>query len=127
MTAIIPNPLGTLSPAARAKLAPTWHGIAIGVFRRSSDPLFFMSVTLDNIVVGSRYRITRASDGLELATGVVATSPEVVNGVPAFSSGMLTDITVRKSSGSPNYKIFDTAVFANPLGVSAYILQQLDE
>ena len=122
----IPSPFCTIVPAARGKMSSTGF-MSVGVFRLPTDPLYYMELTLENIVVGSRYRITRQSTGQELATGVASSTTEVIVGVPSFSSNMLMDITIRKASGSPNYKIFDTAAYANPAGSSAYILQQLDE
>lgn len=127
MTACLPNVLGTVVPAARGRMASTAGQRAQGVFRLPTDPLFFFTLTLENIVVGSRYRVTRHSDGLELATGVAASTAEAISGVPAYSSNMLMDVTVRKASGSPNYKIFDTAAYATKIGSVAYILQQPDE
>lgn len=100
---------------------------AFANMRLPTDPLFYFTLTLENIVVGSRYRITRQSTGEELAIGVASSTTEVISGVPSFSGNMLMDITIRKASGSPNYKIFDTAAYANQAGSSAYILQQLDE
>lgn len=117
----------SLQPASRGKSVSSGGNRSMGVLRLPTDPLFYFDLTLENIVVGSRYRITRQSTGAELATGVASSTTEVISGVPSFSSNMLMDITIRKASGSPNYKIFDTAAYANQAGSSAYILQQLDE
>jgi len=123
---IIPNPQFQFVPALTGRVYPTTFG-SVGVFRLPTDPLYYMELTLENIVVGSRYRITRQSTGAELATGVASSTTEVITGVPVYSSDMLMAVTVRKASGSPNYRIFDTNVYAAKLGASAYILQQLDE
>ena len=125
MSDCLPNPWMSMIPAQRGRSSSSPAG-AIGVFRLPTDPLFYFSLTLENIVVGSRYRITRHSTGQELATGVASSSTEVIS-VPAFSSNMLMAITVRNASGTPAYKIFDTAAYAAQAGSSAYILQQLDE
>lgn len=122
----IPNPWLTIVPAVRGKISSVGN-LSSGIFRLPSDPLYYTTLTLDNIVVGSRYRISRHSDNLELATGVAASTTEILTGIPVYSSNMLIDITVRLASTSPFYKIFDTAVTASPFGVSSYILQQLDE
>ncbi len=127
MTPCIPNGFVTYVPAARGKMNSSLGGLSVGVFRLPTDPLYYMELTLENIVVGSRYRITRQSTGDELATGVAASTTEVISGVPVYESNMLMAVTVRKASGSPNYKIFDTNVYAAKLGASVYILQQLDE
>lgn len=122
-----PHPLLTISPAGRGYTTGAHIGLSLGVARLPTDPLFYAPLTLENIVVGSRYRVTRASNGEELATGVASSTSEVLAGVPVFSNPMLVNITVRNASGSPAYRIFDTAAFLGRGGTSAYILQQLDE
>lgn len=101
--------------------------MASGPFRLPTDPLFYADLTLDNIVVGSRYRVTRRSNGDELATGVAASTSETISALPCYSNPMLVDITVRNASGSPAYRVFDTSASLSKAANSAYILQQLDE
>jgi len=125
---MIAMPLGELTVVGFATgSGAAAHLMSAGVFRLPTDPLFYADLTLENIVVGSRYRVTRASNGEELATGVAASTTEVISGVPAYSNPMLIDITVRNASGTPAYRIFDTAAYLYKTGGSAYILQQLDE
>lgn len=126
MSTALPTPQGSLSPTPSNRI---YAGplASIGVFRKAADPLFFAPLTLDNIVPGSRYRVTRRSNGAELATGVAASATEVIVGVPVFSNPMLVDITVRNASGSPAYSIFDTAAFMTREGATAYILQRAEE
>ncbi len=126
MTVIIPHPYNAISPAARGRTAPA-IGQGVGIFRLPTDPLFFAQLTLDNIVVGSRYRVTRRSNGEELATGVAASTTEVIAGISIYSNPMLVDITVRNASGSPAYSIFDTSAFMTREGATAYILQRAEE
>jgi hypothetical protein len=90
-----------------------------------TDALFSATLTLQNVVVGSRYRVTRASNGAELATGVAA-SPTVELTIPVYEANMQADIRVRNASGSPVYKPFETAATMTENGGSAYILQQID-
>lgn len=127
MTSILPTPFVTISPTTRGRMTSAGAPLSVGAFRLPTDAIYYFDLTLENIVAGSRYRITRHDTGAELATGVAAATSEVVAGVPAYSAGMLMDITVRKASGAPNFKIFDTAAYAAQAGTSAYILQQLDE
>lgn len=126
--------MATVLPLSRSVFGglPTSHcsgtSGAVAIHERlPTDPLFFSGLTLENIVAGSRYRVTRRSTGEELAAGVTASATEVITGVPAYSNPMLIDITVRNASGTPAYKIFDTAAYLYKTGGSAYILQQLDE
>lgn len=122
---IIPSPR-TIAPAASGRMSSNL-GLSVGVFRLPTDPLFYADLTLDNIVIGSRYRVTRRSTGDELATGVAASTTEVLASLPCYSNPMAVDITVRNASGSPVYKVFDTGASLSKTGGSAYILQQLDE
>jgi hypothetical protein len=122
----LPTPGLQFFPLARGQIAP-FGRYALGVQRLPTDPVYYFTLTLENIVVGSRYRVTRHSTGAELAAGIATSTTEVIGGVPAYSSGMLMDITVRNASGTPAYKIFDSAAYASPSGAGVYVLQQLDE
>lgn len=121
-----PNPDMTIFPAQTGRLNSALGGVSIGMFRLPTDPLFYATLTLQNIVAGSRYRITRHDTGAQLATGVAASSTEVITGVPCFANPMQVDITVRNASGGTKYKPFDTAAFMVSAGASAYILQSVD-
>lgn len=127
MSACIPNAFLTVVPAARGKNTPAPAALSVGVFSLPTDPLFYADLTLENIVVGSRYRITRRDNGDELAAGVAASATEVLAGLAVFANPMPVDITVRNASGTPTYRIFDTSASLYKAGGSAYILQQLDE
>lgn len=122
-----PSPGLTVVPFQRGRAASVGGDLLVGVMRLPTDPLFFAPLTLDNIVVGSRYRITRRSNGDELATGVASSTTEVIAGIPVYSNPMLVDITIRNASGSPAYSIFDTAAFMTREGATAYILQRPEE
>ncbi len=126
MSVMFPTPMGGFGPMASAQTFGTPSFGSIGIQRLPTDPLFYATLTLDNIVVGSRYRITRASTGTQLATGVAAATTEVLTGLPAYVNPMQVNITVRNASGSPVYKVFDTAAFLVKAGAAAYILQQID-
>ena len=121
-----PTPYGGIGPLTHAQSLSTPWG-SLGINRLPTDPLFYADLTLDNIIIGSRYRVTRHSTGDELATGVAASTSEVLASLPCYSNPMQVDITVRNASGSPVYRVFDTAASLGRTGGSAYILQQLDE
>lgn len=129
MSGFAPPTLYTF-PAATGRLQRGGIGVgAVGAFRLPTDPIFYASLTLANIIAGSRYRITRTSTGAELSTGLVAGSghvDETITGIPAYSNPMQVTITVRNASGSPKYKVFDTAASLVAAGASAYILQNED-
>lgn len=130
LTTGIPGASFVICRSATGKSEPAFGAgglMASGPFRLPTDPLFYADLTLDNIVIGSRYRVTRRSTGDELATGVAASTTEVLASLPCYSNPMAVDITVRNASGSPAYKVFDTGASLSKTGGSAYILQQLDE
>lgn len=124
-----PNPWVTLMDAPRGTLA-VGNGVASGAFRLPTDALFTATLTLRNVVSDSRFRVTRADNGDEVASGVVPGSGIVdheVPGVQVFSNPMQVNITVRNASGYPAYRVFDTSTSIRRDGGEAFILQQLDE
>ena len=126
MAMVMPGARGLVLGSATGKGQPTPAEVMF--FQRlPTDPLFYADLTLENIVVGSRYRVTRRSTGAELAIGVAGSTSEVLAGLPCFTNPMQVDITVRNASGSPAYRVFDTSAFMVKAGASAYILQQADE
>lgn len=125
MGTAIPFHWGSIGPTPSAKMLGASQG-SIGAMRLPTDPMFYATLTLQNIIVGSRYRVTRNDIGVQLATGVAASSTEVLASIPCFANPMQVDISVRNASGSPKYKPFETAAFMISAGASAYILQQLD-
>lgn len=83
--------------------------------RFSSDPVGACTVTLTNLVVGSRYRIERQIDGsLATPTGVaegVAAGSTVVVQLDYFAIGSPNNdlrIKVRKGTSAPKYLPFET-------------------
>lgn len=121
------NPWLITFPAATGRLQRCVGGVcAVGAFRLPTDPLFYATLTLRNIVAGSRYRVTRADTGAELATGLVAGTglvDEAISDVACYANPQEVDITVRNASGTTKYKVFDTAAFIAKSGGEAYILQ----
>lgn len=129
MSASLPSPIFTFVPAQSARIAPAAFSGALGVFRLPTDPLFYADLTLRNVIAGSRYRVTRTDTGAELATGLVTGSGPVdwvISGMDCFANPQQVNITVRNASGSPKYKVFNTAAFVPKAGVDAYILQTED-
>jgi hypothetical protein len=122
MSLVIPTTWGGITPAARGKNIGLPFS-AVGVFRLPTDPLYYSSLTLENIVVGSRYRVTRNSNSDELATGVASSTTEVVAGIPVYSSPMLMNIVVRKASNAPKYQPLETFTNIDRSGGDSYIVQ----
>lgn len=127
MTACIPDGGLTFLPAASGKITSVQPGgCSVGVFRLPTDPLFFADLTLDNIVVGSRYRVTRESNGEELATGEAASTTVNLTGLAVYANPMLVKITVRKGTAAPKYEPLDTYVNMTRGTTTAYISQVPD-
>ena len=123
--ATIPFPSFTLSPASSATIWPSLK-CSLGVQRLPTDPLYYADLTLQNVVSSSRYRVTRADTGAELATSTGGGSDIVIADVPCYANPMLVNISVRNASGATKYKPFETAAYIYKTGGSAYIIQQVD-
>lgn len=104
------------------------HGfVAVAIQRLPTDPLFFADIEIQNAVVGSRYRVARQSDDLELATGTVPTSTFQLTSIPVYSNPMLVEIRIRNASGSPAYRPYlGFLSMQNGLNI-AFVSQELDE
>lgn len=125
MSAAFISPQLTVVPAPRPSIAPT-IAASLGVFRLPTDPMFFANLTLENIAIGSRYLITRASDGLELAAGEAANTTVTLTGISVYSNPMLVKIAVRKGTTAPKYIPLDAYASMTRGTVTAYISQVPD-
>lgn len=96
------------SGADDATVLPTASSIP-GIFtafanqRLPTDPLFYSDVILENIVVGSRYRIALNSDDTELSKGTSASTTETISSLPCYTNPQLLKCDVRYSSATPKY------------------------
>ncbi len=97
------------------------------------DVLGQMTLTLTNVVVGSRYRIERQGDG-SLATptanaeGVAGASTVPIT-LDYYSSGSANNdlrIKVRKGTAAPKYQPFETLATVGAADQSSYIAQVAD-
>ncbi|MCU0689780.1 MAG: hypothetical protein MUF54_00125 [Polyangiaceae bacterium] len=98
-------------------------GASVGVFRLPTDPLFYADLLLQNIVIGSRYRVTKSDDGTELATGVAGSTTVTLPGLAVYANPMLVNIVARKGTSAPKYEPFETFAYMTRGSVSAYIAQ----
>lgn len=113
-------------PDARGTVFGTAGGAVVARGRLPTDPLFYADLTLENIVVGSRYRVTRHDTGDELATGVAASTTVNLTGLAVYANPMLVKITVRKGTTAPKYEPLDTFVNITRGTTAAYISQVPD-
>lgn len=102
---------------------------AVGEHLRPTDPVGVFSLTLTNLVAGSRIHIETQGDGTTLHDSVADATDETIV-LSAYSSGSPYNalrIKVRKGTGSPTYKPFETLATAIVGSQSIYVGQILDE
>lgn len=94
-----------------------------------TDPIGTFSLTLTNVVVGSRVRIDKQSDGSSFYDQVAVASTVVIT-LSAYAPGSANNdlrIKVRKGSVAPYYKPYETLTTALSGSASIYVSQILDE
>lgn len=117
----------------QARFIPTSKSVPDGLWdlarnRSATDILFYADITMQNMVVGSRYWITQSSNlSNVLATGVATQSEFTITHLPAYTNPMLLLVRARKASESPYYKPYDTYTNLTRSGAIVYIAQELDE
>ena len=126
----IPNGRLTFSGLSRGKTIPLGtSGASFGVARWPTDPGGSFTLTLTNLVVGSRIHIETQGDGTALHDSVADATEETIS-IPAYTSGNPYNalrIKVRKGTGSPTYKPFETLATAIVGAQSIYVGQIADE
>lgn len=103
--------------------------VTLGVQRLSGEAVGTFTLTLTNVVVGSRVHIEKQSDGATLDDEVAAVSTVVIS-LSAYAPGNANNdlrIKVRNASGSPAYKPYETLATALVGSTSIYVSQILDE
>lgn len=108
--------------------------VLYGRQRLSTDPIGNTTLTLTNVVSGSRYRVERASDGslaepTANAEGTAAGSTVAIT-LDVFANGNSNNdlvIKVRKASAAPYYRPYDTQVTISSNAQSVFISQLPDE
>lgn len=116
---------GVLGPSS-SKSLPISALICATVVRHPGDPKYLSDIELQNIVIGSRWRIERASDGLLIAGGVAASTSIILPDQPAYNENMLFLVKVRKASVAPYYTALETYGVLGRGGVAIWIDQKID-
>ena len=126
----IPNGRLTFSGLSRGKTIPLGtSGASFGVARWPTDPVGSFTLTLTNLVVGSRIHIETQGDGTTLHDSVADATDETIV-LSAYASGSTYNdlrIKVRKASESPTYKPYETLATAIAGSASIYVSQIPDE
>lgn len=124
---------GTVNiPATRGPMRPQCSEV-YSQQRLSTDALGTTTLTLTNVVVGSRYRIERQGDG-SLATPTanaegVAGSSTVAITLDYYAAGNANNdvrIKVRKGTAAPKYLPFETQATLDAAAQSTYVAQVAD-
>ena len=103
-------------------------GPVIGRMRLPTDPIGVFTLTLTNIVIGSRIHIETQGDGTTLHDSVADATATI--SLSAYASGSPYNalrIKVRKASSAPTYKPFETLATAIVGAQSIYVGQIADE
>jgi hypothetical protein len=107
----------------------SFNGAAAGYQKLASDPIGVFTLTLTNVVIGSRIHIETQGDGTTLHDSVADATDETIT-LSAYASGSPYNalrIKVRKGTGSPTYKPFETLATAIVGAQSIYVGQIADE
>jgi hypothetical protein len=99
----------------------------ISIERKPTDPLFWTSIRLDNIVIGSSYWLSKANDNtIILAHGIATSSTVELTDIPSTEDSMLIKVRVRKSTVENRYFPYETYGYLIRNGLTIYIAQVKD-
>ena len=124
----IPTPHLQMFPIGRGNVVDM-AAFAIGVCRLATDPIGNFTLTLNNVVIGSRIHIETQGDGTTLHDSVADSADETIV-LSAYANGSPYNdlrIKVRKASESPTYKPYETLATAIAGSASIYVSQIPDE
>lgn len=128
MATIFPTPDGAISMPPTSKSIMFVASRLVSTQRAPSDPFFFADVNVINAVVGSAYWLGYDDNGTFtiLDEGTVATAEFTISNVPSFSSSMVLELRVRKSSSAPKYLPHNAFGVHSPTGTTIYCAQAPD-
>lgn len=107
------------------------NGSPFGKQRLPTEPVGSHTLTLTNIVVGSRVHIAEQVSGAVLYDGIAASST-VVQALSVYAAGSTKNdwrIRIRKASSGTTYRPYETLMTGTvaPSSSSIYVSQQADE
>lgn len=114
-------------PATRGPMRPQNYG-SFARQRLSTDGIGSMTLTLTNLVVGSAIRIEVASTGALVTSRTAAGASETFT-LDYYAGGNANNdlrIKVRKASGAPFYKPYETQAVLSAAAKSVFVAQILD-
>ncbi len=102
-------------------------GMVVTLNRLPTDPLFYSDVTLENIIVGSRYwLVPNADESNVLASGTAAATTVELTGIPVYANPQLLQLRVRKASSGTKYLPLRTYAYQGRDGAFFYVSQIVD-
>ena len=87
--------------------------------------LFLVNLTLTNVVVGSRIKVTEI--GGTLLFNTVAASSTVTLSVPYYGATRNLALSIRNGTSSPYYQPYETQVAITAAGGANYVTQLRDD
>lgn len=93
----------------------------VNVDPTAKRPFLYVDIALEDIVVGSAYRIEKISDGSLIAAGIATATTQVIS-VPYVGDTPVL-IKVRKASEAPKYYPFSTGGTIRSAGLNVYVAQ----
>ena len=124
----IPTPHLQMFPIGRGNVVDM-AAFAIGVCRLATDSIGNFTLTLNNVVIGSRIHIETQGDGTTLHDSVADSADETIV-LSAYASGSPYNdlrIKVRKASSGTTYQPWETLATAVVSSNSIYVSQIPDE
>lgn len=99
----------------------------MSVLRAPTDPYFYASLTLQNIIIGSSYLILQESNPSNIiASGIASATSLIISSIAAYENPMLVEIRLRNSSGTPRYLPYTTYGYIISAGTTVYCAQVED-
>ena len=129
MSVSIPTAVGATLGAGRGKNAPFAFAVSSGTFAFPTDPIGTHTLTLTNVVVGSRVAIRDQANTTTLYDQIAAASTVVITlQVYVFGSALNNwRIRIRKASSGTTYIPYETLMTATVGASSIYVSQIPDE
>ena len=124
----VPCPFCQVFPLGRGKTLSVGLG-SLGAARWQTDPVGIFFLTLTNLAVNSRVHIETQVDGTTVHDSVADATSMTIS-IPAYAygnPGNALRVKVRKGTGAPTYKPFETLATAIVGATSIYISQIPDE
>jgi len=124
-----PTWAGVITPPTQRGQFVVGHGVSVAQQSLPGDAVGTFALTLNGVVVGSAIQIEDQAGTTTLYNGTAATSSPLIN-LSAYAPGSsLNDlrIKVRKGSGTPFYRPYETLTTAFVGAQSIYVSQIQDE